>query len=245
MNRQRQSLHISVAALYRDFVPKALELIERAHHDVGQAVVWLVGLASTLLVLAVANPEKLQALAPRHYALLSGLLLATVVSGVASRLVALLAIAYGRGVLFGLSAQLAGYVEGWSLEPPDDVSDTWTSAEIVERIARFSGADYGWLLEHNVSLEGCRRAYTGAHELWVRQESESLGRLQQVLGAHFGFNEEKSARLFDATDLAAARRKARLSQGLALVSGILLVVSAMAFVAAMSLVAAGLTRLAA
>lgn len=245
MNHQRQSLHLAIATVYRDFVPKALELVERAHNDVGQVVVWLVGLASTLLVLAVANPEKVQAIAQGNYAVLSGLLLATVASGVASRLVALGAIAYGRGALFGLTAHLAGYVEGWSLEQPDDLSEAWTATEIVERIGRFFGSDYGWLIEQQVSIEGCRRTYTGAHELWVRQEQESMTRLQQILGAHLGLSDEAAAKLFDATDLASTRRKARVARVSAIVSGILLAVSAAAFVGAMYVVAAGLIRMAA
>ena len=52
MTQQRPSLHLTVASLYRDGASKILEQLERAHSDTGQAVVWLVGLASTLLVLA-------------------------------------------------------------------------------------------------------------------------------------------------------------------------------------------------
>ena len=245
MGGNRRSLHVAIATLYRDGAPTALEQIERAHGDAGQAVVWLVGLASTLLVLAVANPDKVATIARVHYVALCGLLLATVASGVLCRLVALWALAFGRGVMVNLGAHMAGYVTGYGLEQPDDLSDRWDEQEIVRRLRDDFGSDYGFLLEYRVPLVGCREAYQGAYDLWRRQQVESMESMAKIVGAHLGLSEESAKALFETTDLASIRIKANLFKGLSIVAGVLLVVASATFVAAMYLVAQGLVLLSA
>jgi hypothetical protein len=244
MGRNRESLHVAIAALYRDGAPKILEHIERAHGDAGQAVVWLVGLASTLLVLAVANPDKVAAIAGPDYVALCGLLLTTVASGVLCRLVALWGLAFGRGVMFNLGAHMAGYVAGYGLEEPDDLSHRWDEQEIVRRLRDDFGSDYTFLLEHRVPLAGCREAYQGAHDLWKRQQAGGTESMANILAAHFGLSEKKANTLFQSTDLASIRRKAYLFKGLSIAAGVLLVLASASFVAAMYVVARGLARLA-
>jgi hypothetical protein len=245
MSPGKQSFHLTIASLYRDGAPKLLEQIERAHGDAGQAVVWLVGLASTLLVLAVVNPDKVVAIAGPTYRLLCVLLLTTVASGVLCRLLALWALAFGRGVLFSLGAYMTGYVAGYGVEQPDDLSDRWDEEEIVRRLRDDFGSDYGFLLDYRVPLQGCRDAYQGAHDLWKRHQSEGVEGVKKVLGAHLGLSDGQAARLFESSDLGSVRTKALLLKALSVIAGLLLVTASASFVAAMYLIAKGLAQSAA
>jgi hypothetical protein len=245
MSRGKQSFHLTIASIYRDGAPKLLEQIERAHSDAGQAVVWLVGLASTLLVLAVANPDKVAVIAGPSYRLLCMLLLTTVAAGVLCRLLALWALAFGRGVLFSLGAHMTGYVAGYGVEQPDDLSDRWDEKEIVRRLRDDFGSDYGFLLNYRVPVQGCREAYQGAHDLWKRHQAEGVEEMRRVLGAHLGLNDRQIARLFESTDLGSVRTKAVLFKVLSVVAGLLLVAASASFVAAMYVIAVGLVRSAA
>ena len=110
MKQKLQSQRIVLATLFRDEAPKILDHIERAYTDTGQAIVWLVGLASTLLVLAVASPDKVTSIARTHYVLLCSLLLATIGSGVLYRVLSLVALSYSRGLMLQFRTHMAGYV---------------------------------------------------------------------------------------------------------------------------------------
>lgn len=242
MGEKKESIHVAIASLFRDSAPKLLEQVERAHGDAGQTVVWLVGLASTLLVLAVANPDRMFAIAGADYVLLCGLLLTTIVSGVLCRLAAMWGLAWGRGVLFNLATYMAGYVAGHHLEQPDDLSDRWDEGEIVRRLRDDFGSDYGFLLQYRVPIAGCREAYQGAHDLWKSQQTEGMNSMGEALAAHLGLSKRRGQMLFEPTDLALIRRRAYFFKGLSIVAGALLTVASVSFVAAMFVVALGLVK---
>ena len=151
--------HVLLAGLARDSVPRALEQAERGSGDYTQAVVWLVGLASTLLALAVANPERVMAIAGHSYRLLCVLLLATIVTGVACRIVSLWSTAFARRLSISLNAYLAGYVVGFETPSPEDFSEDWTAAQVVEKIQHQFGRDYSFLLEYSLTSEHLRGEY--------------------------------------------------------------------------------------
>ncbi|OQW37786.1 MAG: hypothetical protein A4E19_12235 [Nitrospira sp. SG-bin1] len=243
MKVRRQPVHLVLAALYRDGAPKILEQFERAHGDLGQAVVWLVGLASTLLVLAVANPEKVETIAGAHYVLLCGLLLSTIASGVLCRLLALWALGFGRGVMFNLGSHMAGYVTGYGFDHVEPLSDQWDEQEIVRRLQDDFGLDYSFLHAYQVPLAEYRNSYKRQYELWEHHEADGKESMAVLVGAHLGMSEKKAKRLFEPTNLTSIRTKAYLFKGLSIAAEVLLVVASASFVAAMFLVALGLIRL--
>ena len=243
MKLPRQPVHLLLAALYRDGAPKILEQFERVHGDMGQAVVWLVGLASTLLVLAVANPEKVETIAGTHYVLLCGLLLSTIASGVLCRLLALWALGFGRAVMFHLGLYMAGYVAGSGHDHAEPLSDQWDEQEIVRRLQDDFGLDYSFLHAYQVPLAEYRKSYKQQYELWEHHEAEGKESMAGLVGAHLGMNEKQAKTLFDSTNLTSIRTKAYLFKGLSIAAEILLVVASVSFVVAMSLVAMGLIRL--
>lgn len=134
MKQKQQSNRLVLAKLFRDEAPKIVDHIERAYSDTGQAVVWLVGLASTLLVLAVASPDKVTSIAGTHYVMLCSLLLATIGSGVLYRVLSLVSLSYRRGLMLQFRTHMAGYVAASDGDQPEPLSDRWNEQEIVHRL---------------------------------------------------------------------------------------------------------------
>jgi hypothetical protein len=244
MKQKLQSQRIVLATLFRDEAPKILDHIERAYTDTGQAIVWLVGLASTLLVLAVASPDKVTSIARTHYVLLCSLLLATIGSGVLYRVLSLVALSYSRGLMLQFRTHMAGYVAASDGERLEHLSDKWDEQEIVRRLRDDLGSDYGFLLDHHVPLEGCRAAYQSAYDLWKRQETEGVVAVMAVAAAFFGLTPNKGGTVFQGTPIESIRKKAYFCRILEIAAGGLVVIASACFLAAMSIVASGLMGLA-
>lgn len=244
MTQKRQSQRIVLATLFRDEAPRMLDHIDRAYTDTGQAVVWLVGLASTLLVLAVASPDKVNAIARTHYVMLCGLLLATIGSGVLYRVLSVVSLSYSRGLMLQFRTHMAGYVAASDGDRFELLSDRWDEQEIVRRLRDDFGSDYGWLLDHHVPLEGCRAAYQGAYDLWKRQETEGIVEIMAVAAAFFGLRPNKEGNAFQATPIESIKKRVCFCRKLEIAAGVLLIIAAACFLAAMGIVASGLMGLA-
>lgn len=240
---QSRSLYSTIATLLRDAVHRALEQKERTSSDIGQVIVWLVGLASAFLALAVANPGRVETLAGRDYGLLAALLLLSVAAGVVCRIVVLVRVGKLENFLFQFGVTLSVFSVVTSVKLPEQLSDRWEPDEIVRRLREDFGVDYTFLLTQRVPIEGCRAAYRGQYETWQRLEVQLERRLKEVVGAYAGLSKARTERLFDSSpNLNAVRRRAYLIQALHTIESILFVVAWLSFVGGMFLVARGLWR---
>jgi hypothetical protein len=169
MKRQQQvPIDRLMAAMFKDAVLKGLDQGLRSSADASNTISWLVGLASTLLALAVASPERLTAVTGESYTLVTGLLLATVATGVCGRLVMLFATNRARVHALSLFGHFAGYLAGSDALEIDAPSDTWDIQEIARRYAKnFPHLDSKWLIEYQVPLERARAAYRKQYELHI------------------------------------------------------------------------------
>lgn len=240
MKFDNRSLLPSLARIVAtEALPKASEHLERTASDLSQVVIWLVGLASSLLVLAVANPDRVMAIAGRDYQRLCSLLLAVVACGVLCRVLSLWSAAIGRMQIFNLGLHLAGFLAGLGLERPDELDTCWDRAEIVARLRAFSGEDWDFLLKETVPIETCRKVYGVARGGWQDREKRGLAELTSVVAAFSG----EKVKDDKAIDYDVIRWKTIVGRIVAIACGLLFLAMACAFVAAMFLVARGLRHL--
>ena len=177
----KQLISVMLAEAFRDAAPKELEELQRSDGEVGQSVVWLVGLASTLLTLAIASPDRLKAVSGNMYSAIVGLLLATILAGVLSRVLSVRAGRQARSLLLHLEGYLVGYVFAQKAEQPLKLSDQWSEIEIVQKLEDEFGLNYEFLIEYKTPLEGCRDAYRAVYARRKELDDKATKDLKAVI----------------------------------------------------------------
>jgi hypothetical protein len=234
---------VDIASALSKVFEKDLQVVARLESETGQVLVWLVGLGSSLLAIAVVQPERVESLLGRSFGLYTTLLLVTVASGVTGRLLGLLTSGYTANHLTTLAGNLWGYSAGYSLEEPAELSDRWDEAEIVERLKSEFGRDYRFLLERNAPLDFCREAYQKQRELWYEEEEKGERYIKDLIATHLGLTDGEVARYWEATDPVAftkLRRRAFVVRGLRILGLLLFLLSSATFLVAISLLALAL-----
>lgn len=234
----------ALATALKEGTPKALDEFHRIETDFAQTSMWLVGLASTLLVLRVASPDRVSAVLGHRYHAVTIALMIAIASGVLCRLFNLWLARQVSALAGGFWGLTLGYVSNEGLEIPEPLSEHWDEREIVRRLeADFSGLDYKFLLEYRVPLAGCQEAYRGIYRIWEEQEQATLDAFKKIVAAYAGYTdgqtEAMSQPVSDKT-LARTRRHAMRVRRLGYVGPSLFTISALSFLVAMSLVACGL-----
>ncbi len=237
------SIPSAIAAMFRDVLPKELDEFHRGEADVAQTSMWLVGLASTMLLFCAANPSKVDQIFFGLTRFGVAFLMVTVVAGVLNRL---LRVWVGRRIsrsLRHLHGHFAGFMAAEHIEEPDELSDRWTREEIVLRLRETFDVDYGWLEKYNVALPDCQQCYRDQYSIWERFNGQRLEGIKKILAAYMGLSNCQVEKMFGPTtdaDLAKSKCAARFSSLLWMLSMGLFLIAACAFLLAVTLFSRGL-----
>jgi hypothetical protein len=246
MAETRSSL-FAYTALFRDVLPKTLELAEHLQADLTQLETWLVGLASTLLALAVVSPDRARTATGGSYGTTAVLLLVTIAAGVLARLLGGWSTATMISSANRLHAEICGMEAGLrEAKLPRELSEGWDEAEIVRRLQADLDVNYAFLLEHQVPLEKCREEYRIQYGMWQRYEKERLDKLKTAVANSLGLTKSEADRAFvSATDeqMKGRWRIAMAARIVAYIAAGLLLAAGLAFIGAMFLIARGMWRL--
>jgi hypothetical protein len=241
----------------------AVELEQRRLHltETNQATVWLVGLASTLLALTVASPDRVRNVVGSAYATVSILLLVTVIGGATVRVAAVWIAYFSEIELSELRLGLSGLGSTiLDTQGPMKLAMHWTEADIVAKFQSNFDSDYSFLLKYQTPLDECRKLYEEAYERHKQDEHELILLLARGIGAFYGWTDlairdwaaARVARAVGETEgtesqqerldkaLAAVSRASRWLSRARVAHHIVFTMSAVAFVAAMYFVARGL-----
>lgn len=184
--------------LIKEMLPAAQRQSEETGRETVQVVVWLVGLSSALLTILAGSATLANALSEGTRTTLVTLLASVVTLGVLQRIAYHRAEMDTRALFQHLHGYLIGYTAGPDIDEPDELSNSWSCEDVVEKLRANFDVDYRFLLESKAPIESCRRAYLNQYELWQKQERERKERVSLLLGAYQGKSEETSRAFFDA-----------------------------------------------
>jgi hypothetical protein len=236
----KESAPFVYAESFCEALSKELDEYQRSDAELGQAVVWLVGLASTLLTLAVANLEKVKALFGTSYRGIVISLLVAILAGVFSRIVSVWNGREVRGLLLHLYGYLFGYTTGRGIIFFADLSEGWNQAEIVQRLQADFNLDYSFLIKYKASIEDCRTIYRNVYKSQKDSDEQDLARLKSMTGAYLGWTEKERRRMSspdDSKTLAKVKRRALVARNMKIIASMFFTVSALTFSLAMLLMA--------
>jgi hypothetical protein len=171
------------------------EVARRADEDRSEHIqtgAWLVGLASALLALFLANRDKVPFVSESQAKLVVVLLGLSIMAGVVQRIVLLI----GSGQDYAARMGFVGWLKG--LESDADLAEPlkadWTNDEIVSRLKRHYDLDYEFLLKSASAEAELGRVYSEVYESWDKFDRESIHALMQQLGNWIGWTEAEIER---------------------------------------------------
>ena len=255
-----------VAGLAKVAAEKARLELERRRlfqSETNQTTVWLVGLASTLLALTVASPDRVRNVVGTAYATVAILLLVTVISGAVVRVGAVWISYFSEVQLSELRYAMDGLATKLAQPIQSDLklSMNWSVEEIVAKFKSHFDSDYSFLLEHNTPIDRCRKMYQETYERHIELERDLVSLFGMALAAFEGWTDlerqnwemehraraagefphsESAAETKVTVALAAAGLATKWLYRARIASDVTFTISAAAFVAAMFLVARGL-----
>ena len=242
---EKRQLPLIAFEVFRDAVPRILAQLQRIEEDASKAIVWVVGLASTLLVLGLSDAARVKQLLADDYKLAVACLLTAVIVGVTCRILSLWVGAIRTGLLLRFENYLVGYRAAQDSHIPAKLSDSWDVAEIVRRLHVDFGVDYEYLLKYNTPIEECRNAYRSEYERSSRFDQNQMESLKAAVAAHNGLTITETAALFESesgTALRKVHRKATFVRVLNAFNACFFAITGAAFVTAMVYVARALWR---
>lgn len=219
----------------RDLLTKGREIATTIETDAAGIAVWFVGLASTLLVAAVANNITARRVLGTNHFWVMLLLWLTIFSGSAYKVVGLWLRVKLFGHLFKLEGALVGLVAANDNHMPPLCSPGWDEAEIVQKIKDEFGTDYRFLLEYKVPVERCRTIYEGLRERWEENDRRGMEGVRALVDAYFDNPEDQPM-----PALVDVRKHVRFLKRIGRLNGWILLTCAGSFSVAMFLVARGL-----
>ena len=212
--------------------------VEEGWKDIGrqsvQVITWLVGLSVGIIALIITNKTNVEYLNPGSAIAVLILLSIVIVSGATHRVLYLYAETLLLPVLTGLYGYLAGYTN--PIEEPCELEEYWDRDEIVRRLKEDFEADYSFLVERNVPLEGCREAYNSLYRIYKKIEQESVQEFLNVLAAYLGYTKEEEKKFLSPSDIASLTAHAKKMRRAFYASTIFYYIASAFFVAAMLVV---------
>jgi hypothetical protein len=205
---------------------------QRSLADINQAVAWLVGLSSGLLVLAIASPGRIPAEMSSAIQIVAALLVVSITAGAAVRVLNL-----WLASLAGWSrTHLTGWLIGITTEHDriELLSESWTVETIAEKMASQFNLDLRW--PQSAPIEAYRRVYESLYSAWHTSEEKSFRRLSIAAGAHYGHSERRVTKAEAGDNWGRVRLVARLRLALAIVALVFFSVSVFAYGSAMFLI---------
>jgi len=225
--------------LFRDSVPSLREQTMEIGRETVQVVVWLVGLASALLVLAATNRALLSGLSQTGRSVATGLFVGVAVFGVLQRLVYHITEAKQRLLFHGLHAHLAGLTS--DIEEPLALHDVWDRATIIKQLSRGFDLQYDFLDQYDVPIEKCREIYSEHYTKWQSFEAQKLNHFGELLAAFSGKAKGKGRELLGLDTgggdyLERVRRKGMSVKRWTIASYVLFYACCMCFVAGLTII---------
>lgn len=242
---EKRKLPLIAFEVFRDAVPRILTQLQRVEEDASKAIVWVVGLASTLLVLGLSDAARVKQLLADDYKFAVACLLTAVIVGVTYRILSLWVSAIRTGLLLRFENYLVGYRATLDSHIPPKLSDSWDVAEIVRRLHVDFGVDYDFLRKYNTPIEECRDAYKSQYELSARLDRSQMETLKAAVAAHNGLTAAEAAALFEPESgetLRKVHRKAMIVRVLNVFNACFFATAGAAFVTAMVYIARALWR---
>lgn len=174
----------ALARFLRENLASARSFTQELQKEAAQTTVWLVTLASGLLTFSAVNAQFLGSLADNSAKWILGLLMLTVLSGAIGRFLLYLYSQLTGTIVLELETRLAAAALDPSTPPPSVYLHT--PQEVVAEIKARFGMDYSFLLELNVPVEDCRKAYDEQLKGWRDNERESAAATLEVFAAYGG-----------------------------------------------------------
>jgi hypothetical protein len=221
---------VMFARLFKDAIAEGLRHGREVYTDTAQAAVWIVGLASAIVVATLANAEARRVLGPQLDVTVASLFIC-VVSGVAYRLMGVW-LAPRVQVHFATAlGAMQGYAAGADTVAYPELSETWDRSQIVKQLGEHFEVDYSFLLTYNAPLDECKRIYRSVRARRQAFEDDAAEQVRQVVLA---FTDQSE---LVAPDLHKARRRTRWFKRSAYFGAALFSVCALSFAWALFLIA--------
>jgi len=187
----KQYPHEEFAGIVRRLLPHYLRDWETVGRDEVKTGVWLVGLASAVLAFLAGNDGLRNETALRVGIAPVVVLAATIILGVAHRVLYQLYEADQRAHFRNaMNALLVYEVQGRS---PFPLQEEWTESDIVRHLREEFDLDYCFLQEYEVPLDRCREIYKRTYDSWRTREDEGHEEVQALLRAFSGEDENVDA----------------------------------------------------
>jgi len=211
-----------IAEIFKEVYPPLVREFEQTERESVQTVVWLVGLSAGALALVVANLNRLPFSTVDGTRALVLFLVATIAFGACQRIFHHWAGRLRHDLIHELYGFLLGYTADLAI--PTELSEDWDEIEIVRRLQSDFDLDCTFLLEYQVPLEGCRKAYQAQYDIskdYIETTTHSLG---ETIAAYTGLSEEQGRSMFSLfrkseiglEDVRRRSRKARTFQTISL-----------------------------
>lgn len=237
----KEPLSVAVARITGETLHRAADHVHRSSVDAGQTVMWLVGLASTLVALNVAQPAQMARVLVPHERRFVILLLITIAAGVLCKILALWGVTLTAVQLANVGTYLTGFAAGLKSFHPKALSDQWDRDDVIRMLQSEFGLDYSFLRTYKTPVEFCRQAYQAQFDIWTSSEAEMIEDVSKAVYFYTGQRLALNNPVPQAQPGAAPSIHwlARVANGLTSVVGLLFVIACGSFVAAMTILTSG------
>ncbi len=248
-----------VLRLFKDLLPQFEEQQSRVDNEDAYFAGWLVAISSTLLAIAVANPNQAKIVMGESYTTVALLLSVTITGGVVNRIARLwlakwgLRFAAGRFAILAVAEELDQVMTNpESFKSSEDLTDE----EVVDIFQQKTGANF---YESRFDSEETKKKFIDL--LRQMNETQQLAEnflaelLTQLFLAHFGFRKKVGTAILEAPQgdgklattiadvkgsIKKTKRKAILLRVAVAINHGIFTASALAFIVAMGLITSGL-----
>lgn len=194
MTEKIKSLDEIFAKYIIDLLPEAERDYLRLSSSSVEVSVWLVGLATGVVVLLMSNSTSKEILEPWAYQ--GGVIIFSLVvlCGVTQRIIFHIAELKKWPLSQSLRGCLIGYTD--NVRTASELQEFWTVEDIVNRLRDDFGVNYEYLLENEISLARAREAYISQMEIHRKFEEKGLATLSEIICAHHGLSKETEENYF-------------------------------------------------
>jgi hypothetical protein len=200
------------AKTYLQGLEKLSEEIRHQQANSSHVIVWIVGLASALLALAIGNPAVTEPLHVIWYNLTLGLALVAVFGGVIFRSIAMWEASETAELNLAIYGILIGILGSKDLAHANAPRKSWTREQIVENLKTEFGVEVGRVLNPDAGHEELLAVYEEAYDRRIQIDDAVKLEIERYIQAHVGRTLEESKSISPEEMLERVRRKQKVEK---------------------------------